>query len=562
MISWIQKNLQQHFRVVFVVLLVVIIIAFVFTIGETGWGGAGQGGKRYVESFFDLDLTKREDQSKLLGDAALSVRLQAGYDLFQGPQLQDYALRRYAILHIANKIGMPDPTGREVSEYIRGLGMFLGKDGKFDAKRYDEFRDSIRTNPYAGEGDINRVIVDDIRVRRAEPLLAGPGYVLLGEAKKQLVRADTQWTIGLATVDFAEFNPEISVTDADLQAFLEKNPAVYEIPAKVQVGCIEFAAGDFAQRIQISDREAREFYDINPSRFPRMDDKKSTKTDFSLASTPGVNPDADFEAVRPQVEAALRADRAKRMAARAAAELSLSLYEEKITSATLDGFLAVRKLAQRQLAPFSLVDGPSEFGGSGKIAEEAFKLQNNRVFSDVVETPTGYAILAFKGYEAARPALVGEIKDRLRGDYIAAEKSRLFAEAGAKLKAHIESRIQAGDSFEAAATSGAERVGSAKISAQMLPSFTLRTPPETVNFSIFAILDSLNQGQVADMVVGRESPNGLIIYAAEKKEPVVGDNSPQLAQMRAQMGQVLAAQSLNEYLSLLIRKELSKSVPQ
>ncbi|MDR1789387.1 MAG: SurA N-terminal domain-containing protein, partial [Opitutaceae bacterium] len=249
MISWIQKNLQGHFRYVFLVLLAATIIMFVFTIGNQGWGSGGDSRKQYVQSFFDLDLGKPADQARLIGDAAMSVRLQAGYDLFHGAQLQQYALRRYALIHIASTLGLPPPDVNEVAAHIAGMGLFAGQDGKFDEKRYNEFRDSLRTNPGAGEGDINRVIVDDMRARSAETLLAGPGYALSGDVKRQLVRADTEWTIGLATVDFAGFAPEIPVTDALLEAFLQKNPAAYEIPAMARVACVEFKAADFAAEV-------------------------------------------------------------------------------------------------------------------------------------------------------------------------------------------------------------------------------------------------------------------------------------------------------------------------
>ena len=46
MISWIQRTFQQHFKAVFLVLLVLTIISFVFTIGAGA--GIGRGGGRCV----------------------------------------------------------------------------------------------------------------------------------------------------------------------------------------------------------------------------------------------------------------------------------------------------------------------------------------------------------------------------------------------------------------------------------------------------------------------------------------------------------------------------------
>ena len=42
MISWIQRSFQQHFRIIFGILLAVTIISFIFTIGASpGIGRAG-----------------------------------------------------------------------------------------------------------------------------------------------------------------------------------------------------------------------------------------------------------------------------------------------------------------------------------------------------------------------------------------------------------------------------------------------------------------------------------------------------------------------------------------
>jgi peptidyl-prolyl cis-trans isomerase D len=315
--------------------------------------------------------------------------------------------------------------------------------------------------------------------------------------------------------------------------------------------------------VSLTDKEIREFYDINPARFPANTAKDGiAKTELSLAATPGVNPDADFAAARPRVEEALRADRAKRRAARAASELSLALYEAKITPATLAGFLGARKLAERALQPFAAGQGPAELGGSAKIGAEAFKLGADRVFSDVVESPDGYAILVFKELQPARPARLSEIRARLEADYIAGQKRGLFAEAGARLKRHIEERLKAGDSFEAAATSGAGLLSGAKVSVKNFGKFTLRNPPEGLSPAMFAALEDIRQGQVADMVTGGETQDGLIAYAAERKEPAVDPQSPQFAQMRARIGQLLAAQSLNEQINLLLQKELAKVIPE
>ncbi len=49
MISWLQTNFQKHFRVLFIVLLGVIIVAFVFTIGAAPGIGDGRNQNRNIQ---------------------------------------------------------------------------------------------------------------------------------------------------------------------------------------------------------------------------------------------------------------------------------------------------------------------------------------------------------------------------------------------------------------------------------------------------------------------------------------------------------------------------------
>jgi peptidyl-prolyl cis-trans isomerase D len=96
MITWIQKYFQHHFRTIFAVLLVLIIVSFVFTIGASP--GLGHGDRRLVDRpFFGYNLGLQQDQSRLMGDAGLSANLQMGaFGNLEAEQIQNYAFQRAA----------------------------------------------------------------------------------------------------------------------------------------------------------------------------------------------------------------------------------------------------------------------------------------------------------------------------------------------------------------------------------------------------------------------------------------------------------------------------------
>ena len=550
MISWIQKTFQQHFRVIFTVLLGIIIISFVFTIGAAP--GIGQADRGIVErKVFGYNLGSQEDQNRLFGDAALSAQLQAGYAP-DGAELQSYAFQRAAALAIANELNLPAPSKPEVTEFIKTLRVFTGQDGQFDASRYAAFRDSLKSNPSLTEATVSRVLADDIRSAKVQQLLAGPGYVLPLDVKSQLEQADASWTLGVGTVDYSSFKPSIPVTDPVIATFFEANSFRFEIQPRVEVNYAEFSALPLMASTNVTEAEVRAYYDENPARFPKpaADPKATTKPD----------PIADYAAVRSQVETTLKLERARRAATKAASDLSFALYEAKIApgSAQFDEFLKARNVTVKSMAPFTREAGPAELGGSPEVATEAFKLNKDRPLSDAVSSATGAVILFWKDLQPARTPLLNEVREKVVADYIEGEKRKRFVELGRTIKASVENRVKAGDSFEKAVAVAAS-AGSVKIESKMLPAFTRRQPPQDIDYSIFGALQRLDKGRVSDMIVTKD--HGLIVYAANKVLPDLNENGPQYLAAKAQIAIASGRMSVSSYLNEVITTEVKKSEP-
>ncbi|HTO02544.1 MAG TPA: peptidyl-prolyl cis-trans isomerase [Opitutus sp.] len=552
MISWIQKQFHQHFRFIFVLVLGLLIVSFIITMAPTG-GGMGRGQREVLEQrVFGYNLASQEDQTRLFGDAALSAQLQAGYAP-EGAELQNYAFQRAASLSLADQLHIPPTSTQEVSDFIRALRMFSNQEGQFDAARYASFKDSLKHNPSFSEARVSRVIADDVRSGKVQQLLAGPGYVLSSDVKSQLEQADATWTLGVATIDYASFNPSIPVNDATLQTFFDENAFRYEIAPRIEVSYAEFSALQLLPTIHVTDAEVRAYYDSNPSRFP-----KPAAAD--PAATPKLDPDADFAAVRPQVETSLKLDRARRTATKAAADFSLALYEADLEPGTprFDQFLSSRSVTLKTLAPFTRAAGPAEFGGSPEIAAEAFKLNSEHPLSDAVTAPTGAVVLIYKDLQPARTPLLSEVREKVSADYVEGEKRKRFVELGRKIRSTIEQRIKAGDAFDKAVASAAS-ANSVKIESKSLSPFTRRQPPQDIDYSVFGALPKLEKGNLSDMIITKD--HGLIVYAADKKLPEFNESSPEFSEARQQIAMASSRMGSSAYLNDLITTELKKSEP-
>jgi peptidyl-prolyl cis-trans isomerase D len=565
MISWIQRNFQHHFRTIFGVMLAVMIISFIFTIGSTPGLGRADNRTR-TQPFFNYNLASSDDQHRIFGDAEISVFLHYGVPVEASPQLERYAFERTATLALADQLHLPPPSADVLASYVKTLGAFANSNGEFDPSRYNYFRDNqlwTRIDPRLTAADVSRVIADNWRSEQTSKLLSGPGYVLPGDIKAQLARDDTQWTIAVASVDYTKYAPAITPAPAELAKFFDENSTHYKIPPHVSVDYLDFPAADFVPQVSVTDTEVRAYYDAHPDKFPKP---AANNVPAALAKS---NPDADFAAVRPQVEAALKLDRAQQLAAQAASDIALALYDEKIDGLTpqLDTFLAAHHLTLKSLAPFAADAPPAELGSSAEVAGEAFKLSKDHFFSDALVTPTGSVILLWKETVPAYIPLLAEVQTQVTADYKETQKRKLFiGELGKTIHDQLVARLKAGDTFDkavatanvVAAIAVAPATG-VNLEVKSFPPFTLRQPPKDVAENIRNNLDHLEAGNVSDMVFFQNK--GCFVYVAAKNGPDLSDANPEFASARAKLAPMVASYTLNASLAEIISKEQKKSAP-
>ena len=194
MISWIQNHLIKHGRWVFLTLLAIIIIAFVFTIGNTP--GCTSNQSNYTKQlFYGYDLNSSHEMNSLSKKVSLSAILRSGRPIQNEQQFQSQLTGRIALLHLADEIGVPPPGQEAISTYIQSMAAFRGPDGQFSPDAYTRFIDSIESNPNMQQDLIVVVLEEDYRIDQVRKVLYGPGYFLPSEANSQVQRSETELAI-------------------------------------------------------------------------------------------------------------------------------------------------------------------------------------------------------------------------------------------------------------------------------------------------------------------------------------------------------------------------------
>ncbi|GAB5562762.1 MAG: peptidylprolyl isomerase [Synoicihabitans sp.] len=551
MISWIQTSLQRHFRVVFFVLLAVLIVSFVFTIGAApGIGTADR--QIQARTFFDLNLSSPEDQQKLLGDASLSIALQAGFQNIPDAQLQEFAFQRYASLYLANQVNMPGPSENQLKDFIKEVRAFTGPTGEFDASRYASFRDNLKLMGQFTEADVDRVLRDDYRLREVQKLLGGPGYVVDAEVQSQLARTDTVWSTNLLRLNYETFAPSIEPSEDELQTYFDENAFRYETAPQVKVSYIEFPSTRYLAQVNPTEDEIRAHYEANPARFPRADSAAEGETPAISES----DPDIDFLAVRDRVAAALRFERARRVASEAASDMAVALFDASPAPEQLATFVAEKGEILRASAPFDRASPPSFLNTAPQHVQAAFQLNEDDRISDPLPTAAGAVILVWEEFIPSAPSPYATVADQVREDYVEAQKRQQFVELGRSVRESLAAQLATGSTFEDAVAS-LENLQGATTSVETFADFTRISPPENFPQSTAASFENLQEGDVSEMVL--MTNEGLITHAAKRTPPSLGPTDERFVELKTQLAELNSASTASATMRALIEGQFDQA---
>ncbi|HBR95132.1 MAG TPA: hypothetical protein DEA90_13305 [Opitutae bacterium] len=516
MISWIQHHLIRHGRWIFLSLLAIIIVAFVFTIGNTPGCTTDRSG--YKENlFYGIDLNAPREREIVIEKVQLSAYLN-GQQIRSDEQFQTQLTSRIALLHLADEIGVPAPSQETLADYITTKNAFRGPDGKFSADVYTSFVDSMESNPRAQKGLVLLVLEEDYRINQIGSVLAGPGYLLPSEALAQTQRNRTEFTLSTAQIDYASFTPEIAADEAALLEYYEANKLRYQIPERIQASYVFFKNSQYAAQVpEATEAELREHFIANRSQFVADFEANNPASEEGADETP-----VTFADVREAVAQSYLQEQEARIANQAAQAFAYSLYRDEIKrdSAAFNELLNKSQVSLTPIEPYTLA-GARQRALSPELLESAFQLGGNRYYSDAYAIEGGFAVLIYEGRIAPEIPAFEAVQAEVTADYKAEEKRRLFNEKGESLQAELEAKISEGSAFVAAA----EALG---LQAQDFESFSAQEAPSELNRSALQTAQGMQAGEVSPMLTTGGS--GIFVYVKEKTVPEIASHDEDLVQ--------------------------------
>ncbi len=504
MITWIQTRFQTGYKILFFVVLIVVIVAFVFTVGDApGLGRAAPRGE--AQEYFGYNLRSQSDLQELHRLATISFYTQYGQD--PGEYWEQHALERLAYLQTARDLGIPAPTARQLQQYVSSLDGFRGPDGRFDNRRYAEYLDTIDAHPRMSRDDVARVFEEDYIIEQVNHLISGPGYAIPHEVRRQVARQKTEWTIEVASLALDDFGVEVEADEEALESFYEENDFRYEVPPHKTVSYVVFETDRYTEEAETpSESEMRDYFQRNRGDFslPEPDTEAEEENDDEEPR------EVEFEDVADQVETTLKRRAARRLAEEAASDFTFSLFEGQIAKGSDELAARIDELAlpKETLLPYPEGERPGIIDGIRPLDEE-------RYYSDPVSLGENFIVVLLEEVSPSFIPPFEDVRDQVAVDFREEERRRLRAERGNEIHQALLEKVNEGEAFSRAAAEMDLEL------AEFEP-FTLQTPPEGISQTVLRQLQELRSGDVSRMI--QDNNRAHFVHVLERQVPEIDES--------------------------------------
>ena len=482
MISWIQHHLIRHGRWIFISLLAIIIIAFVFTIGNTP--GLTTNDSNYEKRVvFGVDINNPNQMDKLAAAVSMSRLLQTKTEFNNNDQFQNALANRIVQLHLLKAIQIPRPDSVSLQTYITTIPYFQDDNGQFENARYNSFLSLIKDAEQMDESTFIEVLSDDYRIKELESVIEGPGYYTDAQIRIITDKQNTLYEIYNVKLDYESYKADVDTSESNLKAYFDGQQFKYETSEKLNVSYLLFSSTEDTPKIP-KQETLESYYQENKERF-----KKSFLAEYPDSE---IN-DLTYQKVKNEVEEDWINKARLRSSEERASEFVYTIYDKSIPlhSDTFYNLIDSYGVEEINLDSYSRNEVYNK-ALPAKILTSAFNLTQERYYSDPYEIPDGFIVLIYQETIPSEIPSFESVSDRVEVDYVNEEKRSQFNTHGVNLKTELEAIIASEKDFQ----SEVEDMG---LNLEPYPEFSFSNPPENANPYEFQAVYQLKPGEISDL---------------------------------------------------------------
>ncbi len=283
------------------IVLALIILPFAFW-GVDSYRKSGGGeplatvnGEKISQQEFDNALRQQQDRMReSMGEKFDQVMLDQ-------PEVKNSVLENLVsqrlLISQARAAGLT-VSDEQVAQVITGIESFQ-KDGKFDKQRYATALSRQNMSPLTFEARVRQ----DMGMRQMIDTYTQSGYASNAIADSLIRLNEQQRVISMAEVTLDPFLKQVTVDEAAVKNYYEKNSNEFQALEQARVEYVTFAAEALQSQMAVDDAEIKKYYDEHQPEFGTQEQRQAAHILISAAAQA---PEADKQAAKVKAEQVLQ----------------------------------------------------------------------------------------------------------------------------------------------------------------------------------------------------------------------------------------------------------------
>jgi peptidyl-prolyl cis-trans isomerase D len=278
--------IYKHKRLIMIVLCILIIPPFAFFGVDFYFrnAGAGEGiariGKMQIsEQEFGTALRRAQDRMRDTLRSNPELASQLNSPEFKEAVLNDL-IQRKIMLARASSTGMT-VSDSELQQIIGDIDAFHDQDGKFSPQRYEQLLRAQDMTPVMFENQIRQ----DVLLSRLQSTLAGTVFVPDAVVERLVRIREQQREVSQLLFEPSRYRERAQVTDADARKYYDEHTSEFQLPERVRLEYVLLNPEAAAQGVTVSDEDLRQAYQGRLSQYQTPEKRSASHILFAAGGS-------------------------------------------------------------------------------------------------------------------------------------------------------------------------------------------------------------------------------------------------------------------------------------
>jgi peptidyl-prolyl cis-trans isomerase D len=283
------------------IILALIILPFAFW-GVDSYRKSGGGealatvnGEKISQQEFDNALRQQQGRMReMMGDKFDPA-------IFDKPEIKHSILESLAsqrLLTLQARAAGLTISDEQLAQVIASIEAFQ-TDGKFDKKRYESVLRSQNLSPLMFEARVQQ----ELGMRQLTDAYANNGFASNNAADNLIRLNEQQRVVSMSQITADSFLKQITVDDATVKAYYEKNATEFQTPEQARVEYVMLSAEALLPQVAVDDAEIKKYYEEHQPEFGTQEQRQAAHILIAVAAQA---PEADKQAAKAKAEQVLQ----------------------------------------------------------------------------------------------------------------------------------------------------------------------------------------------------------------------------------------------------------------